>query len=103
MIEKRQLSEIEKQKVLEEHGRMCFVDGEPITEDELIEYHHIIPFSSGGPTNLNNIAPVCKRHHRTIGTMSLQEYRDKIELSKFFEVAEINYIGSSFSKFSSIN
>ncbi|MBA7545325.1 hypothetical protein ES705_37691 [subsurface metagenome] len=84
MNEKRQLSEAEKQKILAQHGRRCFVDGEPIPKDEPIEFHHIKPFSSGGPTSLSNIAPVCKRHHSTIGTMSLQEYRDKIELAKFF-------------------
>jgi len=63
MNEKRQLSEAEKQKILAQHGRRCFVDGEPIPKDELFEFHHIKPYSSGGPTSLNNIAPVCKRHH----------------------------------------
>jgi len=32
MAEKRQLSETEKQKVLDQHERRCFVDGEPIPE-----------------------------------------------------------------------
>ena len=90
---KRQLSDNEKQKVLDHHGRRCFIDGEPITEEEPIEFHHIIPFSEDGPTNLDNIAPVCKRHHLTIGTMSLQEYRDKLELDKFFEGGEPKYLG----------
>lgn len=85
MAEKRQLSDIEKRKVLEQHERRCFVDGEPIPEEESIEFHHIMPFSEGGETTLDNIAPVCKRHHLTIGTMSLQEYRDKIDLERFFE------------------
>ncbi len=93
MAEKRQLSENEKQEILNQHGQRCFVDGEPIPEDEPIEFHHIKPFSSGGPTTLDNIAPVCKRHHRTIGTMSLQEYRDKIELSRFFEGEEPKFLG----------
>ena len=73
MVGRRQLNDEEKKKILEEHGRRCFVDGEPITEEDPIEFHHIMPFSKGGPTILENIAPVCKRHHRTIGTMSLQE------------------------------
>ena len=55
MNEKRQLSEAEKQKILGQHGRKCFVDGEPIPNDEPIEFHHIKPFSSGGPTSLSNI------------------------------------------------
>jgi hypothetical protein len=92
MSAKRQLSENEKQKVLEQHGRKCFIDGGPIPEDEPIEFHHIKPFSLGGSTTLDNIAPVCKRHHRTIGTMSLQEYRDKIELSRFFEDGEPKFL-----------
>jgi len=83
MNEKRQLSEAEKQKILAQHGRKCFVDGEPISDNEPIEFHHIKAF---------NIAPVCKRHHRTIGTMSLQEYRDKIKLAKFFESEEPKYL-----------
>ncbi len=88
MAEKRQLSQTEKQKVLDQHGRRCFIDGAPISADEPIEFHHIKPFALGGATSPDNIAPVCKRHHRTIGTMSLQEYRDKIELSRFFEGGE---------------
>jgi hypothetical protein len=92
MAEKRQLSDIEKNQVLERHGRRCFVDGEPISEEDTIEYHHITPFSEGGPTSMHNIAPVCKRHHRTIGTMSLQEYRDKLDLSRFFEGGEPKYL-----------
>jgi hypothetical protein len=92
MTSKRQLSDIEKQKVLEDHGRRCFIDGEPISEEEPVEFHHIKPFSEDGPTALANIAPVCKRHHLTIGTMSLQEYRDKLELEKFFEDGEPKYL-----------
>ena len=85
MTERRQLTENDKEKVLEIHGRVCFIDGAPIPEDETAEFHHINPWSRGGPTTLDNIAPVCSTHHRTIGTMSLQESRDKIELGTFFE------------------
>ncbi len=89
---KRQLSDAEKQVVLEEHERRCFVDGAPIGDDESVEFHHIKPFSLGGSTDIDNIAPVCKRHHLTIGTMSLQEYRDKIDLASFFEGGEPKYL-----------
>jgi len=92
MAEKRQLAEPEKQKVLVQHGRRCFIDGAPISEDEPLEFHHIKPSSFGGPTTIDNIAPVCKKHHRTLGTMSLQEYRDKIDLSRFFEGGEPKYL-----------
>ncbi len=85
MAGKRQITDDEKEEVLRRHENKCFVDGEPFEEDDLVEFHHIMAFSKGGPTSLDNIAPVCKRHHRTIGTMSLQEYRDKVELGHFFE------------------
>jgi hypothetical protein len=89
---KRTLTESEKEQVIKQHGRRCFVDGEPISEEETLEFHHIKPFSEGGPTTIDNIAPVCKRHHLTIGTMSLQEYRDKLELGKFFEDGQPKYL-----------
>lgn len=85
MSDRRQITEAEKARLLEQHGRRCFVDGEPIPEDDAIEFHHIRPFSDDGPTSLDNMAPVCKRHHRGIGTMSLQEYRDKLDLGQLFQ------------------
>lgn len=92
MAQKRQLSEKQKQQILSKHGHTCFVDGAPIADDEPFEFHHIKPYSEGGPTNIDNIAPVCKRHHLTIGTLSLQEYRDKIQLGKFFDDGESKYL-----------
>ncbi|MCF7981163.1 MAG: HNH endonuclease [Pseudomonadales bacterium] len=92
MAEKRQISDADKQKILEQHGSRCFIDGEPFSDDASVEFHHIQPFAFGGPTTLDNIAPVCKKHHRSLGTMSLQEYRDKIDLSKFFEGGEPKYL-----------
>jgi len=92
MNDKRQISESEKQIVLDQHGRNCFVDGSPIPEDEGLEFHHIRPYSKQGATTIDNIAPVCKPHHRSIGTMSLQEYRDKLELDRFFEAGELRYL-----------
>ena len=92
MAERRQISEVEKQKILEKHGRTCFVDGAPIPDAEPVEFHHIRPFSEGGSTSLDNIAPVCKRHHLMIGTMSLQECRDKLQLDRFFEDKPPKYL-----------
>ncbi len=88
MATRRQITETEKQKVLESHGRRCFVDGAPFAEDDTIEFHHIRPFSEDGPSTPDNVAPVCRKHHLTIGTMSLQEYRDKLELEQFFQAEE---------------
>lgn len=86
---RRQLSEQEKQEVIKEHTKdgilRCFIDGHPVENLEEVEFHHIKPFSEGGPTALDNIAPVCREHHRRIRTLSLQEFRDKLELDRFFE------------------
>jgi hypothetical protein len=89
---KRTLSDSEKEQLITKYGRRCFIDGEPIAENEPLEFHHIKPFSEDGPTIIDNIAPVCKKHHLTIGTMSLQEYRDKINLAKFFADGEPKYL-----------
>lgn len=97
MNNKRQLSEKEKQQVLNKHECRCFVDGAPIAPDEPIEFHHIKPYSKKGPTHVDNIAPVCKRHHRTIGTMSLQQYRDKLRLTKFFDDDQPKYLDDLIS------
>jgi 5-methylcytosine-specific restriction endonuclease McrA len=95
---KRQLLNSEKEALLSVHGRKCFIDGEPIPEDEPMEFHHIRPYSEGGTTTPDNIAPVCRRHHLTIGTMSLQEYRDKIELEQMFKSGEAIYLDGVIRK-----
>lgn len=89
IVSRRQLSDEEKRVVIDQHTRQgvlrCFVDGHPIENSTQAEFHHIKPFSEGGPTDIDNIAPVCKEHHRRIRTLSLQEYRDKLKLDSFFE------------------
>jgi hypothetical protein len=92
MALRRQIGEGEKEQVLGDHGRVCFIDGAPIPEDEKPEFHHIQPFALGGPTDIANIAPVCKKHHLTLGTMSLQEYKDKLVLGRFFEDGAPKYL-----------
>lgn len=84
MSEKRQVTDEEKSEILRVHGRRCFVDGEPFEEGETIEFHHIRPFGNGGPSTPENVAPVCRTHHLNIGLMSLQEFRDKLSLRKYF-------------------
>jgi hypothetical protein len=87
-MERRQLTEEEKEIVLKKHGKICFVTGHPIDNDKDIEFHHIKSYTLGGPTTIDNIAPVCKEHHKRIGTLSLLEFRDKLELESFFDSAE---------------
>jgi len=86
---KRQLSDSEKEKIIENHSKdgilRCFVDNAPIEDLTRFEYHHIAPFREDGPTNIDNIAPVCIDHHKRIRTLSLQEFRDKLRMEQFFE------------------
>jgi hypothetical protein len=82
---KRILTESEKQQLINKYGLRCFVDNHPVRSIEELEFHHIIPFSEGGSTDLQNMAPVCKDHHRRLGTLSLSEFRDKLAMERFFE------------------
>lgn len=87
MLQARQITEADKQVVLEQQGRRCFIDNHPIDENEDIEFDHIHPYSEDGATAIANIAVVCRRHHREKRTLSLSEYRDRLSLRKFFEGA----------------
>jgi hypothetical protein len=92
IMDRRQISDHEKEVILRQYGRVCFIDGAPISHDEVVEFHHILPYSKQGATHIDNIAPVCKSHHRTIGTMTLQEYKDKLRIEEFFESGEPRYL-----------
>ena len=35
-------------------------------EFDRCEIHHILPWELGGPTNLQNLAPMCSRHHHVV-------------------------------------
>src|SRR5216684_1481418 len=86
---KRQLTDSEKEKVLAQQRRNgilhCFVNDHPIENEDEVEFHHIKPFSEDGPTEIANIGAVCKTHHRRIRTLSLSEFRDQLEMDRFFE------------------
>src|ERR1019366_9915819 len=57
---KRQLDDGEKQKILEQHGRVCFATGHPIGDDEVLHFDHILAFTKDGASELDNIAPMCE-------------------------------------------
>ena len=57
-----------------------------------LEFDHIIPRAAGGPTTLENMAAVCRKHNRQKGTMSLAEYRDYLELRRFFDSEGPKYL-----------
>lgn len=85
---KRQLSEDEKNKVLKTHGRVCFATGHPIPDSDTVHFDHIRAFSLGGETELNNIAPLCQKHNLEKGQFSLEDFRTKIRIGKFFETGQ---------------
>ena len=92
---KRQISASEKQIILDKHRRTdgkiyCFVDDEPIDDENNIHFDHIDPFSKSEDTSLDNIAPVCKNHNLAKKDMSLSEYRDKLSIEKLFKSREDN-------------
>jgi len=82
---KRQLSEAEKQTVLEKQGHRCFIDNHPLDPESGVEFDHIDPHSGGGPSAEFNIGAVCKKHNRDKRGMSLSEFRDLLAIRRFFE------------------
>ncbi len=84
----REPNETEKKTINEQHTKdgkvRCFVNDHPIENEADIDYHHIRPFSLGGPTEEANLAPVCSDHHKRIGTLSILEFRARLEIEEFF-------------------
>ena len=84
----REPTEIEKRVINGQHTRegkvRCFVNDHPIDDESEIEYHHIKPFSQYGATEISNLAPICREHHKRIGTLSILEFRARLEMEDFF-------------------
>ncbi len=85
---RRQLNDDEKARVIEQHGRECFATGHLIPEDETPQFDHIRAFTSGGETEINNIAPMCAQHNRDKGQLPLFDFRVKISIDEFFETGD---------------
>ncbi len=85
----RTANEEQKKIIKEKHkvdGKVrCYVNNHPIEDEKDIEYHHILPWSFKQETKIDNLAPVCKDHHRRIGILSIEEYRTKLEIEEFFK------------------
>ncbi|GFP33315.1 hypothetical protein HKBW3S42_01649 [Candidatus Hakubella thermalkaliphila] len=88
----REPNESEKRIINEQHTRegkvRCFVNDHPIDNESEIDYHHIKPFSQRGLTEIPNLAPVCREHHKRIGTLSIIEFRARLKLEDFFNNPE---------------
>ncbi len=81
---KRQLTDSDKQHILQQHGRKCFATGHEIPDAEPVQFDHIYAFSRGGASELDNIAPMCAQHNREKGALPLQDFRIKLRLQDFF-------------------
>jgi hypothetical protein len=85
---KRQLTDSEKAVIIQQHGRICFATGHPIPEGEPLHFDHIKAWSLGNPSELDNIAPMCAKHNKEKGTLSLEDFRTKLRLNDFFSTGD---------------
>lgn len=88
IIMKRQLTDDEKERVLEIHGRVCFATGHPIPGGEPLQFDHVRAFTSGGGSYLDNIAPMCDVHNRQKGRLPLEDFRTKLQITEFFDYGD---------------
>jgi hypothetical protein len=82
---RRQISDEEKQIVLDRFGRKCFATGHEIPNGESIHFDHISAYALGGVTEIENIAPMCEYHNKAKGTLPLGDFRVKLQMEEFFQ------------------
>lgn len=82
---KRQLDDSEKEIIIKRHGRICFATGHVISNEDKIHFDHIRAYALGGQSELDNIAPMCELHNKAKGMLTLEDFRIKLRLEKFFE------------------
>lgn len=87
MSAQRQISETDKQAMIERQGLRCFIDNHPVASETELVFDHIEPYSVGGATEVGNIGAVCAKHNREKGAFSLSQFRDKLAMRRFFEGA----------------
>lgn len=85
---KRQISDDEKKIVLERFGKICFATGHPITDDEGIQFDHIKAYAQKGASEIDNIAPMCGKHNKQKGQLSLYDFKIKLKIDEFFDNGE---------------
>jgi hypothetical protein len=64
---------------------ICTIDNQPINGKSEIEYHHIKPYLTEEKLDISNMATICRRHHKEIGQLSINEYKTLKEMEKFFK------------------
>lgn len=92
---KRQISDVEKEQVMQQQidqdgSLRCFISGEVIGDNDIIEYDHILPYSKQGDSDLSNIRIVKKEYNRRKSDQSLYEVRDNLKLERLFNEKKNN-------------
>lgn len=83
---KRQISDDEKKRVLEKFGRICYATGHEILENEELQFDHIKAYTDKGTSEVDNIAPMCKKHNLQKGRLPLDDFRTKLRMDEFFNL-----------------
>jgi len=83
---KRQISDDEKKRVIEKFGRICYATGHEIPENEELQFDHIKAYSDKGASEVDNIAPMCKKHNLQKGRLPLDDFRTKLRMNEFFKL-----------------
>jgi hypothetical protein len=63
---------------------VCMIDNRMVDSQSDVEYHHIRPYLFEEKLDNDNIATVCKKHHREIGYLSIAEYKALKAMEAFF-------------------
>lgn len=66
-----------RRAVIDRDGLHCVFCDEDLTDKE-IHLDHVIPESRGGLTTLNNLQVTCRKCNTSKGTLTEQEFTDKL-------------------------
>ena len=91
---KRQLHDHEKEIIIQRVGRIDWVTGREIPLDEALHFDHLKPFARGGDSELNNIVPMSQETNLKKGRLTLEEYRTKLRIERFFETGQRLTLGN---------
>jgi|GEM_PF-499434 len=63
---------------------VCAIDNFTVDPQSDVEYHHVRPYLFEEKLDNDNIATVCRKHHREIGHLSITEYKALKAMEAFF-------------------
>jgi len=81
---RRQISDDEKERILEKFGQNCYATGHSIPDINEVQFDHIKAFADKGASEIDNIAPMCKTHNLQKGRLPLGDFRIKLKMNEFF-------------------